>query len=288
MQNAGWNELSGGICVTGTLIGNDLRKDKLTVTATSANNWALAQQNGSARIGYKLKAANADENETTFWEFTSLSGAPETQTLGVDVDDYNNAPIGHYTDTVTFTAAVVKAYSVNFNNNGHGTTPTPETQYVAAGKAPVLTELETTNENLDFAGWYKDQACTQAWSASDTVTGPMTLYAKWTAEQKKTLTITKTLAGVECVYTIPYNRNDTWGMVMDAYEWNSVGNLDCEGNGDNDAVYLFYQDFVGDEMTPDRYDLTYGDKSPNHGGSVLRSHKVADFVASYGSNNLTF
>lgn len=32
-----------------------------------------------------------------------------------------------------------------------------------------------------FGGWYTDQNCTRAWEFDNTVSGPMTLYAKWTA-----------------------------------------------------------------------------------------------------------
>ena len=295
VQNAGWNELSAGIRVTGTLIDNDLRKDRLTVTATSANNWALAQQNGSATIGYTMRNA-ADGDETTFWEFTSLSATEaETRTLGVDVDDYNNAPIGHYTDTVTFTAAVIRTYRVSFNTMGYGTTSTLDTQYVAAGEAPELTTLEPKEtETLDFAGWYKDQACTQKWSDSDTVTGPMTLYAKWTDEQLKTLTIRHTFTKFSnrvgekpCVFTIKYYRNDTWETVYKGSweRWESTDSgSDIVYNNDN-VVRLRYcydrdsGDFEDGEDLEEERELTYVG-----GNSVGINDKVADFVADRGSN----
>ncbi|MCZ0860917.1 InlB B-repeat-containing protein, partial [Methanocorpusculum sp. MG] len=35
-------------------------------------------------------------------------------------------------------------------------------------------------DGYTFAGWYKDEACTQAWSFSDGIPSDMTLYAKWT------------------------------------------------------------------------------------------------------------
>ncbi len=36
-----------------------------------------------------------------------------------------------------------------------------------------------TRDGYTFTGWYTDEACTQAYDFSDTVTGDLTLYAGW-------------------------------------------------------------------------------------------------------------
>ena len=97
VASSGWNA-TDGISATGTLAEGK----KLTVTAISANSWALKQQDGSETVGYTMKEASDGAAKTT-WEFTTLPGSA---TLGIDVADYSTKPAGTYTDTVTFTAAI--------------------------------------------------------------------------------------------------------------------------------------------------------------------------------------
>ena len=72
------------------------------MTATSANSWALKQQDGSETVGYTMKETSGGAAKNA-WEFTTLPGSA---TLGIDVADYSTKPAGTYQDTVTFTAAV--------------------------------------------------------------------------------------------------------------------------------------------------------------------------------------
>ncbi len=82
------------------------------------------------------------------------------------------------TANVTLYAQWATAYTVTYNSNGHGTAPASQT--VASGQK--LTEpAALTESGYVFGGWYRDQACTNAWNfATMTVTSNMTLYAKWT------------------------------------------------------------------------------------------------------------
>ena len=102
VANKGWNA-TDGISATGTL---DSGK-KLTVTATSANSWAL--KSGENSVGYKLATASTDTEATTSWTFDSLSSTATTKPMGIIVDDYSDKPAGTYQDTVTFTASVEAA-----------------------------------------------------------------------------------------------------------------------------------------------------------------------------------
>ena len=102
VANSGWNA-TDGISAMGTLADGK----KLTVTASSANSWALKQQDGSETVGYTMKET-ADGAAKTAWEFTALPGSA---TLGIDVADYSTKPAGTYQDTVTFTAKVEVAKS---------------------------------------------------------------------------------------------------------------------------------------------------------------------------------
>ena len=102
VANSGWNA-TDGISATGTLESGK----KLTVTATSVNNWALKTDDNS--VGYKIATASTDTTATTSWEFTELSNTATTKAMGIIVEDYSTKPAGTYQDTVTFTASVVSA-----------------------------------------------------------------------------------------------------------------------------------------------------------------------------------
>ena len=102
VANAGWNATTG-ISATGTLATGK----KLTVTASSANSWALKQQDGSETVGYTMKETS-DGAAKTAWEFTTLDGA--AQGLGIVVEDCSSKPAGTYQDTVTFTAKVEDSF----------------------------------------------------------------------------------------------------------------------------------------------------------------------------------
>ena len=102
VANSGWNA-TGGISATGTLASGK----KLTVTASSANSWAL--KSGENSVGYNLATATGTYSSSATpasWEFTELSNTAATKPMGIIVEDYSAKPAGTYTDTVTFTAAV--------------------------------------------------------------------------------------------------------------------------------------------------------------------------------------
>ncbi len=68
------------------------------------------------------------------------------------------------------------AYRVLFNDGS-------ATLSVATGLSSgdrITAPANPVKDGYTFAGWYKDEACTQAWSFSDGIPGDMTLYAKWT------------------------------------------------------------------------------------------------------------
>ncbi len=128
----------------------------------------------------------------------AYSGATPTKTATAQYTyTFNNTwtpaivPVsGNKTYTASFNATL-RSYSVSFNKNGHGTGNAPATQTKDYGqKADEPSPM--SDPYYDFGGWYKEAACTNAWSfASDTVTGDVTLYAKWTPK----------------VFTVSYNAN---------------------------------------------------------------------------------
>ena len=103
VANAGWNEIEGGVTASGTLADGK----KLVVTAQSDNGWAL--KSGDNSIGYNLAKEDADYNanaEAPTWEFDTLTAEGVSQTAGLIVDNYDEAPAGNYSDNVVFTASV--------------------------------------------------------------------------------------------------------------------------------------------------------------------------------------
>jgi hypothetical protein len=116
VSGSGWND-AGGISATGTLATGK----KLTVTASSANNWAL--KSGDNSVGYNLATATGTYSSTAqpaSWEFTELSDTAATKPMGIIVEDYSTKPAGNYQDTVTFTASVeaVNLSLSDFKENG--------------------------------------------------------------------------------------------------------------------------------------------------------------------------
>ena len=98
-------------------------------------------------------------------------------------------------DTVTYTIGkkTTTAHTVTFNLNYAGA-PAPTTAKVNDG-GKVTKPADPTRTGHTFGGWYKEAACTTAWNFdTDTVTGNITLYAKWTPV-KKNYTITLNPAG---------------------------------------------------------------------------------------------
>lgn len=122
VANAGWNKIEGGVTASGTLADGK----KLVVTAQSDNGWAL--KSGENRIGYNLAKENADYNanaEAPTWEFDTLTAEGVSQTAGLIVDNYDEAPAGNYSDNVVFTASVedaVTVRTVTFNTATDGNT----------------------------------------------------------------------------------------------------------------------------------------------------------------------
>ena len=106
VANAGWNKIEGGVTASGTLADGK----KLVVTAQSDNGWAL--KSGDNSIGYNLAKEDADYNanaEAPTWEFDTLTAEGVSQTAGLIVENYDEAPAGNYSDNVVFTASVVSA-----------------------------------------------------------------------------------------------------------------------------------------------------------------------------------
>jgi uncharacterized repeat protein (TIGR02543 family) len=73
-------------------------------------------------------------------------------------------------------APLDKYYAVNFNTNGG----TAVSSIYAKQNSAITAPANPTKTDYTFQGWYKEPECINEWNFStDTVTGDITLYAKW-------------------------------------------------------------------------------------------------------------
>jgi uncharacterized repeat protein (TIGR02543 family) len=80
--------------------------------------------------------------------------------------------------TISGTGSNDITYTVTFNSNGGSAV---DAQIVTEGGL-VTAPANPTRHDYSFGGWYKETALTTIWDfATDTVTGDITLYVKWTA-----------------------------------------------------------------------------------------------------------
>ena len=147
VANAGWNATDG---ITAKVKSGDTfdTSKKLTVTAESANSWAL--KSGANSIGYNLVTAEGTYSAIATpasWEFSAGELNAENGTnkaMGINVQNYSEKPAGNYQDTVTFTAKVESAVTLQTFNSAD----------VTAGTIlHIGDKIEVGSTMLDFYGW---------------------------------------------------------------------------------------------------------------------------------------
>jgi uncharacterized repeat protein (TIGR02543 family) len=100
---------------------------------------------------------------------------------------YSNAAVWKDFKSITGGAVAATTYTVTFNSNSGSAV---SSQAVAAG-GKVAAVAPPTRSGYTFAGWYSNAALTTLWDFNtSTVTGNITLYAKWIAEGATTYTVT--------------------------------------------------------------------------------------------------
>ena len=129
-------------------------------------NWPNYTTGGGVYM-YKLGDAEATE------VFVPGSGYANYCMASVVCDQFGNL---YYTnDSGHLFCVKSQAHRVKFDAQGgssvNGQTP--------ASGSTVAKPADPTREGYTFAGWYTDEACTEAYDFSVAVTADMTLYAKW-------------------------------------------------------------------------------------------------------------
>ena len=129
-------------------------------------NWPNYPSGGGVYM-YRLGDAEATE------VFVPGSGYANYCMASVVCDEFGNL---YYTnDSGHLFCVKSQAHRVKFDTQG-GSSINDQTP--ASGSA-VAKPADPTREGYTFAGWYTDEACTEAYDFSVAVTADMTLYAKW-------------------------------------------------------------------------------------------------------------
>lgn len=99
------------------------------------------------------------------------------------VDEQNNSWIfsdedaaNRFAETVTGGKVEVVTRSVTFDD---GIDATKDAVVAVPNGDPVAAPADPERDGYTFAGWFSDEACTQAWDFESPVMSDMTLYAKW-------------------------------------------------------------------------------------------------------------
>ena len=130
-------------------------------------NWPNYTSGGGVYM-YKLGDAEATE------VFGPGSGYANYCMASVVCDQFGNL---YYTnDSGHLFCVKFQAHRVKFDAKGGSSV---DSQTPASGST-VTKPADPTREGYTFAGWYTDEACTEAYKFDAAVTADMTLYAKWT------------------------------------------------------------------------------------------------------------
>ena len=182
-SNVAWN----GSGITLSLFGtpNSWGSSLGTFVDQGAGVWTATYNN------YTPSATSAEfKVNTNYNGWIGHTGSNDNATLsGMIVGSTYNvtATLNVTTHALTMSKTFVKG-TVHFDLQGHGSAISDLTNVAANSKISAPSPAPTDAE-YNFAGWYKEVGCTNAWDfASDQVTETMTLYAKWTTKPKYTIT----------------------------------------------------------------------------------------------------
>ncbi len=188
----------------------------------------------------------------------------------------------------------VVTYTVTFDVQGHGVAP--KTQAVDAGGHAAAPKAPAES-GWTFEGWYKEAGCSNKYDfATETVTGNITLYAKWTEYSGITLPTdaspTIYLAGdstVQGYSEVQYIAG--WGQYLNMFLDESVNVVNCARGGRSSRSFI-----NEDRLFADTDGTKYSFKE-NGGRSIEETIREGDFLfiqfghnddASKGSSGFTY
>ena len=136
------------------------------------------------------------------------------------------------TDELTYALFVVaeevEVAEVSFNTNGGSAVESQTVEVGTTAKAPE----NPTKDGYEFAGWYADEALTQAFDFSTPIQADTTLYAKWTE--------------IPVYYTVTFNSNG--GSAVES-QTVKAGETATKPENPTKEGYTFVAWFTDEEMT---------------------------------------
>ena len=114
------------------------------------------------------------------YKYGAEMAAPKPAREGYTFSGWNVTPPATVTESAEYTAQWTPNDNIIVFDAMGGSAV--ESATVRTGER-ITKPTEPIRTGHTFGGWYTDQNCTRAWEFDNTVSGPMTLYAKWTANQ---------------------------------------------------------------------------------------------------------
>ena len=206
-----WNDTGVTLDLHGNPSGDDWASSLASFSDQGAGVWTATYENyapaNAAGESQDFKA------KTNYNGWIGNTGSNNNATLdGMHVGStYNITATLDVTDhSLTMSKTFVKG-TVHFDLQGHGLAISDLTNVTAGSKISAPSAPSATG--YTFGGWYKEPACTNAWTfASDVVNETMTLYAKWTAN---VYTVTANLAGTSVNTAFPSSFTYTGSTTTD-------------------------------------------------------------------------
>ena len=153
-------------------------------------------------IGQSVYTINYAAQSGSNWSANLNLAAISTQPGNYIVNIWGTDNKGNTGLVGAVTLNYVIPFTVTFNSQGGSAVPG-----TGALNTTITKPTDPVKTGYDFGGWYKEAACTTAWTfATDTVAAATTLYAKWTP---KTYTITFSSQGGSTVSDVTAAYNTT-------------------------------------------------------------------------------
>ena len=153
----------------------------LAVSAQEGGSVVSSVENGAVEAGTTVTVTATANEGYTFAGWTvngKDSGTASPATFTVSVDTTIVANFTKDAEESGSSGSSVSRYTLTFNTNG-GSTVSKVTK--AQGTTIDLSTYTTSKDGCTFAGWYADEALTEA-VTSVKLTGNVTVYAKWTED----------------------------------------------------------------------------------------------------------
>ena len=179
-----------------------------------------------ANLSYTVNQAyDPESTEHTFLGWSVSDGGDHIQGYTSDHIYTNGTPIT-INGNVVFSVNAPIGHWLIFKSNGDGASYV-NAQFIASGHT-TTTPTAPTRYGYTFAGWFTDEACTQAFTFGNEITSNTTVYAKWNAASSASYTVIiwkQNLAGNGYDYAESVTLSGTPG--------NTINTVTATGSGDD-------------------------------------------------------